>query len=136
MEGKQMKVSTFFAVTGVVGIIFGLEFLLVPDFGIKQYGIPTEPHNLMQARYFGSTLLALSVVAWLARNTQDAVAQRAILIGSAVGNLVGALLSAWSSLAGLQNAMAWFSVVIYGVFFLGAVYLLTSSGRRAAPMAA
>jgi nitrate reductase gamma subunit len=131
-----MKTRTFLAVSGIVAILFGLEFLLAPEFAIKQYGVPTEAHNLMQGRYFGGTLLAFGAILWLARGTQDDDTVRALLLGSVVGNLVGAVLSAWSGLAGLQNAMAWFSVAIYGVFLLAAIYLLFTSVRRASPVSA
>jgi hypothetical protein len=60
-----MKLSSFLAVSGAIGILFGLEFLLVPGFALPQYGMPTEPHNLLQARYFGASLLPWSLIAWL-----------------------------------------------------------------------
>ena len=126
-----MKLSTYLAIAGIVTILFGLEFLLVPEFGIKQYGIPTEPHNLMQARTFGATLLPYGLIIWLARGTRDDATLRAILQGGAVGTLVGVLLNAWAALAGLQNAMAWSSVVIYAVFLVANLYFLSSPARRA-----
>ena len=45
--GTNMKLSTFLAITGGVGVLFGLEFLLLPAFGLQQYGVPTDSHNLM-----------------------------------------------------------------------------------------
>src|SRR4029453_4747069 len=110
-----MKLSTFLAITGGLGVLFGLEFLLLPGFGLPQYGVPTEPHNLMQARFFGGTLLGWGLIAWLARRSRDDTALRAILQGSLVGHIIGAVLSAWAAVSGLENAMAWSSVAIYGL---------------------
>src|SRR4051812_36271336 len=119
-----MKLTTFLAVAGILGVLFGLEFLLVPDFALRQYGVPTDPPNLMQSRYFGATLLAFGLVLFLARSTSDTTALRAILQASVVGNLLGAAISAWAALAGLQNAMAWLSTLIYGLIALGSLYYL------------
>jgi hypothetical protein len=125
-----MKLSAFLGLAGVLGIVFGLEFLLIPDMALAQYGVPTEPHNLMQSRFFGSTLLAFGLLLWLARGAQEAAVQRALLIASVVGNLVGVVLSLWSRFSGLQGILAWLSVGIYGALLLGALYFLLRPGRR------
>jgi len=128
-----MKLSTFLAVMGSLGVLFGIEFLLAPAFGLQQYGVPTEPHNLMQARYFGATLLAWGLVLWLARSSRDDTAVRAMLQGSLVGHIIGAIISLWAAISSLENAMAWSSVAIYGLLAAGCVYFLVSPNRRASP---
>jgi len=125
-----MKLSAFLGLAGALAVLFGLEFLLIPDMALAQYGVPTEPHNLMQSRYFGSTLLAFGLLLWLARGAQDAAVQRALLLSSAVGNLLGLLLSLWSRFSGLQGLLAWLSVAIYGALLLGSLYFLLRPGRR------
>ena len=121
-----MKLSTFFAIAGAIAVLFGAGFLALPELSLRQYGVPTDPHNLMQARYFGVTLLQVGLVVWLARRTRDGVAARAMLVGIAVGNVAGAAVSAWAAAAGLQNAMAWGSVLLYAVLAAGSVYFLVA----------
>jgi hypothetical protein len=118
-----MKREMFFAISGIVGVIFGLGFLLVPDMSLRTYGVPTEPHNLMQSRYFGSALLALGLVFFLGRETQDGRAVRAMLVAGLVGNAAGGVISA-SAAGSLLNGMAWMSVAIYGAFTAAAAYYL------------
>jgi hypothetical protein len=125
-----MKLSAFLGLAGAIGVLFGLEFLLIPELALSQYGVPTEPHNQLQARYFGSTLLAFGLLLWLARGTTEPATQRALLIASAVGNLIGLALSLWSRLNGLQGLLAWLAVAIYGAVLLGALYYLVRPGRR------
>ena len=50
IHGGSMKQSTFFAVTGVIALLFGAFFLIFPGLALQQYGVPTEAHNQMQAR--------------------------------------------------------------------------------------
>lgn len=125
-----MKLSAFLGLAGALAIIFGLEFLLIPELALAQYGVPTEAHNVMQARYFASTLLAFGLLLWLTRGTQEAATQRALLLASVVGNLIGLLLSVWSRLAGLQSPLAWLSVIIYGALCIGALMFLLRPSRR------
>jgi hypothetical protein len=125
-----MKLSAFLGLAGVLAIVFGLEFLLIPDIALAQYGVPTEPHNVMQARFFGSTLLSFGLLLWLARGAQEAAVQRALLFASIIGNLIGVVLSLWSRFSGLQGILAWLSVGIYGALLLGSLYFLLRPGRR------
>jgi hypothetical protein len=118
-----MKREMFFAVTGVVAMLFGVGFLVLPEMSLATYGVPTSPHNVMQGRYFGSSLLAVGLVSWLARDTQDAKAIRAILVAGFVMNLAGLAISV-AATGSLMNAMGWLSVAIYGVFAAGGAYLL------------
>ena len=125
-----MKLAAFLGLAGAIGILFGLEFLLIPELALSQYGVPTEPHNQMQARYFGSGLLAFGLVLWLARKTNDERPGAPLLAAAVVNNLVGVLLSLWSRFNGLQGLLAWLAVGIYAALLLGALYFLLRPSRR------
>jgi hypothetical protein len=125
-----MKLHAYLGLAGAIGVVFGLEFLLIPELALSQYGVPTEAHHLMQARYFGSTLLAFGLLLWLGRRSVDPIARRAMLVAAIVGNGSGLLLSLWSRSAGLQNLLAWLSVGLYGALALGALYFLLRPSRR------
>ena len=91
-----MKCSTFFSVTGILGIAFGLGFLLVPQVFGPLYAVPFETHTVMMSRYFGGSLLWVGLITWLARSVRDDAALRVLLQAGAVGNLVQLVISAWS----------------------------------------
>lgn len=118
-----MTRETFFAVSGIIGMFFGLGFLLMPDMTLRFYGVPADPHNLMLARYFGSALFTVGLVYFMVRATQDPGAVRGLLSAGVIGNAVGAILSA-SAAGGLQNNMAWLSVAIYAAIAAGAAFYL------------
>lgn len=127
-----MKLSTFLAATGIVALLFGLAFLLAPAISIKPYGTPTDPHNLLQARYFGSALCALGAIAFLGRHLQDDRSLKVILQGIAVSSVLGGLVALQGVLSGLQTAIGWSSVLIYGLLLAGAGYFLAAAPRRSA----
>ena len=126
-----MKLSLYLAITGGVAVLFGLAFVLVPELSLKHYGFPTEPHNLIQSRYFGSALLAFGLVPLLGRNLKDDPALRVILQAGVVGNGISVIITAMAATSGLLNQMIWGSVLIYGVFLAGNLYYLSSAARRA-----
>ena len=74
-----MKISNYLAAFGVLGIVFGLGFFVVPNLTGPLYGIPENQYTVMQARYFGATLLAVGAIYWLSRNTRDDAAICALL---------------------------------------------------------
>jgi hypothetical protein len=125
-----MKLCAFLGLAGLLGIVFGLEFLFIPELALSQYGVPVAAHNLMQSRYFGSTLLAFGLVLWLARGTLDTTARRALLLAAGVGNAIGLVLSLQARFGGLQNALAWVSVGIYGALLAGSLVYLMRPGLR------
>jgi hypothetical protein len=53
------------------------------------YGLPTDPPNVLQARYFGSALAGLGFTAWLIWNTAEPTTQRGALVASAIGTALG-----------------------------------------------
>lgn len=124
-----MKLSTYLSITSVIGLAFGLMFLFATGFMLVLYGTPTEPHNFLQVRYFGATLVWVSIIIWLARHVRDDTAIRAILIGSAVGCILGAAISLWGVVSGLTNALGWSSVIVYLALLAGALYHLAPARR-------
>ena len=126
-----MKCSTFLSVSGILGIAFGLGFLLAPEVVGPLYGMPVEVHTMMMDRYFGGSLLWVGLISWLVRGVRDDAAVRAVLQAGTVGNLAGLVISAWAALTGVENALAWSSAAIYALMLLGCVYFLSSPARRA-----
>ena len=135
-----MKVGTFLAATGIIGVLFGLEFLLAPEFASRQYapanGVALDPRSIMTVRFFGGALLAWGLIAWFSRHTRDAVAVKAVLLGSLIGDVIGAVLALWARLSGVQNDMAWMSVLIYGAIAAGSAYFLLAHRAPDSPAGA
>ena len=84
-----MNVKVFLAIAAAIAIIYGVAFVLIPDFLLASYGMTTEPSTVLSARYFGLTLLGLGLVVWLVRETSDGKALRGLLSGLAVQSVIG-----------------------------------------------
>jgi hypothetical protein len=119
-----MKVAVFLAIATAVAIIYGIAFILVPDFVLVTYGITANAALDLMARYFGLTLLGMGLITWLVRETTDGKALRGLLTGLSVQGVVGLLVSIWGTLNGTMNGMGWSAVLIYAILLAGYLYYL------------
>ena len=126
-----MNAKLFLTIAAVLGIMYGIGFLIIPANLLVLYGTPEpDPRIILTAQYFGAALLALGLVVWFVRNCKDTAAVRGVLIGSAIGDVVGFIVTGWGMRQGLLNAAAWSSLVIYALLAVGALYLLMTSQQR------
>ena len=116
-----MKLRTFLMIVAVIALVYSVGLLLMPVFMETSYGTETSASVVLSDRFFGATLLSLSVITWLARDLTGA-SVRPIITGSLIGNAVGLVVSLMGTLGGVMNASGWSAVVIYLVFALGFAY--------------
>ena len=106
---------------GVVALIFGIGFLVAPATMAEIYDLPTEnlQSNLV-ARFFGSTLIAVSVMNFFA---STGGATRPVIYGDIVGCVLGIVATVIWMGSDLNVDLMWLNIVIYGVFGLAFIYL-------------
>jgi Ca2+/Na+ antiporter len=119
-----MKLGTFLSISGVIAIVFGVAFVAVPAQMLSLYGITPNAATILMSRFFGATLLDVGLVIFLARMVTDPTAQRAIVVGSLVGSLVGLCVAVYGQLSGIVNSLGWSSVVIYLLLTVGYAYFV------------
>ena len=112
-----MRFSTLLAVAGILGVLFGLAFLLAPSFGLRQYGVTTDAAGIFLTRFFGAALLQLGLVFLTIRSLPESSISR-VALAACLGELAGLWVAVRLQLSGGINAMGWSSVAIYGVLAL------------------
>jgi hypothetical protein len=130
LEEAGMSTKTFLSVASIIGLLFGIMFVLTPHTFGEIYGMPRSTATTLMARYFGCALLAWALITWLGREF-DREHLRAILIGGAVGHAVGALITVNGILSGVMNALGWSSVLIFVLGAGGCLYYLMAGSRKA-----
>jgi hypothetical protein len=116
-----MNLRTFLVIAAVVALAFALGLILMPAFMATTYGMGTSASEILLARFFGTELLVLGVINWLAKDFTGANV-RPIITGSLIGNAVGAVIALMGTLNGVMNSMGWSSVAIYLLLALGFAY--------------
>lgn len=114
-----MRLSTLLLIGGLLALMFGLGFLLVPRPMLTLYGMPIDPSVVLMARFFGAALVQLGLVLYLIRDVSDARTQRGVVIGSFIGSVVGLVVALTGQFWGLVNQFGWSTVAIYGLLTLG-----------------
>lgn|SRR5574338_1499679 len=114
-----MSFKTLLTVTGAIGVLFGLGFLLTPALLLAQYGVQTDAAGLFVSQLFGAALAELGLVVFFARHVQDPATMRGIALGACLGELAGLWVALRIQHTGLTNAMGWSTVALYGLLALG-----------------
>jgi uncharacterized membrane protein YfcA len=127
-----MDSKLYFTIAAIVAILYGIGFVLIPANLTILYGGPAEPNVVLNARFFGSALLAWGVILWFARDFQDWAAVRGVLIGSVIGLVIGGIVNISATVQGLLNVLSWSSTAIYVLLLLGALYVLYTGSRQPA----
>jgi hypothetical protein len=125
-----MNTKIYLTIVAVLAVIYALAFILIPDSMAELYGVKMpQPNAVLNIQFFGSALLSIGIIAWFARESGDWATVRGILIGSAIGDAVGCIISVWGTIQGLTNALGWSSAILYALLVLGAIYCLSTGGK-------
>jgi len=116
-----MSLRNLFVATAVLGIIFGLAYLLVPEPVMRVFGTHSDAAGYLAARFFGGACLGLGVMAWLARERGE-VAEEALVPGFTIVFVLGTLLSIFGTLNGLFSSVGWVVVLIFLVYAVAFAY--------------
>jgi hypothetical protein len=114
-----MRLNVLLLIAGLVALLFGLGFLLVPGPLLAGYGVTADPAAILMARFFGAALVQLGLVLYLTRDVADPAGQRGIVLGSFLGSAAGLMVALMGQISGLVGALGWSTVVIYFLFLLG-----------------
>ncbi len=120
-----MKLNIWMTAKAVVCIVFGIGFVLAPQFLGSIYAMSLDSSGALMARLFGTAFIFEAIVLWLPRNAPSSDAGlRAIVMAVAVSNAIGFVVTLLATLSGVWNALGWLPVVLYLVFCLAFAYFL------------
>ena len=114
-----MRLRTLLLIGGLLGLVFGIGFLLAPRPMLTLYGVPADPPVVLLARFFGAALVQVGLVFYLIRDVGDPKTQRGVIIGSFIGSVAGLVVALTGQFWGLVNQFGWSTVAIYGLLTLG-----------------
>jgi hypothetical protein len=130
--GGDMNAKIYLTIVAVLGVLYGLGFLLIPGNMVALYGMTPGPQVDVNIQFFGAALISIGVIAWFAKDFRDWDAVRGVLIGNAVGDVVGLIVNILAMMQGVLNGFAWSTNVVYIVLLLGALYCLSAGARKTA----
>ena len=118
----MMSLKSFFSVHAVIALLFGLGFLLAPTQLASLYGGQLTQAGAYIGRLFGSALLTFAVILWLARESSDSAARRAMVLGFFITLIVGTIVTLHGQISSAVNDLGWSTFAVYALLTLGYGY--------------
>ena len=114
-----------FYIAALVGAIYGLLFLSMPERALELSQDPGVPADPAWVRWSGGVLIGIALTAWLAAQQPDK--QRPLVVGLALTYLLVALSLLYSTISGEYRGAQWFiwlPILINIGLFAAMVWLL------------
>jgi len=108
-----MKLKSFFVISAALGLVLGLGFFFAPAMVMSTFGVSAGEAHQHTARNFGSAVIGLAVISWVARNAKDSIARRAIILGLFTYFIFGSISIISFQLQGNANFYGWFIIVLH-----------------------
>ena len=102
-----MKLGHWMIIIAFLGVVFGLGFLLIPAQMMDMYDLSSNEDILLMTRMFGSAILGLGGMSWMAKGVPQSKALRANLLALFVYFTFGSISILFLGLQGLANVMMW-----------------------------
>jgi hypothetical protein len=122
-----MKLKFLFVITAILGTVLGLGFFFAPEVVMSTFGVDAGEAHQHTARNFGSAMIGLAVISWVARNSKNSVARKAIVFGLFIYFIFGSISIISFQLQGNVNNNGWFVIVLHLLLMVGFGYNLISS---------
>lgn len=121
-----MKLNTLLTIAAIYMALVGLGLIFAPQ-AFGRGAVPTDASEELIAflRLWGSPLLGIAVLDWMARNVEPSKARDAIILGNIVGFAAIAAVDLWGVLSGGRELTKVF-VVIHLLFAMAFIWV----GRR------
>ena len=119
-----MKFKTLMVIKAVVCLGFGPLLLFFPGPLLTLLGSSFGPGAAITAREYGAALMGNLMLAWFARNGEESVLRRAIVLNLFVYDAIAFVAMLLIQLSGGMNALGWGIIAVYLFFALGFGYFL------------
>ena len=126
-----MKFKTLMVIKAVVCLGFGPLLLFFPGPLLTLLGSSFGPGAAITAREYGAALLGNFMLTWFARNAQESVARRAIVLNLFVYDAIAFVAMLLIQLSGGMNLLGWGIIAIYLFFAIGFGYFLLPQKKAA-----
>jgi len=118
-----MKRNVFMLIAGIIALIFGLGFLIIPSQALSLYGVNPDILASFMTRYFGSALVGVGILLLAVRKSET---REAAIKGGTLGLLAltvtGLIVAIWDLIAGSSNNFIWVNIAVYGLLSIGFAY--------------
>jgi hypothetical protein len=106
-----------FLVHAIVGLVFGVAYLLFPETVADMLNINLQGGD-PYVRFIGAAILGYAASSWLGYMAEEWLEVKIIVQAEIPWMLLAAVLSLWFVIDGTLTAMMWVSFIITALFFV------------------
>jgi len=126
-----MKFKTLMIIKAVASIVLAVVLLTIPGQLLTLVGVASGLGATIYGRIYGAACVGIFLLTWTARNADDSVARKAIILDACVYDAVGFLVILMVQLSGNTNAIGWLFSAVYLFFALSFGYYLMPQKKTA-----
>lgn len=117
----------FMFIINAIGLaLFGVIFLVMPEFVLTLFDTETYAATVFVARFLGGAMIMAGVFIWLAKELTDARTGKTMVIVLLISSIVGFILTLIGIVSvNVIRANGWILLVLHILFVLGYGYLLS-----------
>lgn len=115
-----------FLIHVIVGVIFGLTYLLAAEWFVGMVGMPATTASAY--RVIGAAILGFTASSWWAYHETEWARVRIVTEMEIVWTVLGALATLWGILFSGLPALAWLNVILLALFALAFGYYYMQEG--------
>lgn len=127
----MMKLSTLLIIKAVSAILIGGILLIIPGLFLSLVGVADSQGAAIYGRLYGAACIGIFLLAWFARNAEDSVARRAIILDLCVYDAIGFIATLAVLLSGGVNVFGWLFAAFYLFFAITFGYFLIPQKKAA-----
>ena len=118
-----MKLKHWFILQIIMSTMNGLGALLMPLTWLGLYGMAdVNAGTAATAQALGAALLTYAIVSFVARDAQESIARKAIVIGFCLTHFLSGIVLAMAAISGVMSPLAWMGVFMYWLMAIGYAY--------------
>ncbi len=125
-----MSLTAVFTVNAVLGVLFGIGFLLAPHAVLAAYGVGGDAVTAYLARLLGAAYIGIGLLSWRLRG--EPVTGQVVALPLAIGNSLAFLAALYQAVVGAGNNLKWTTPVIFA--YLALAFWLNVSRKPAAAL--
>ena len=129
-----MKARFILVVSAIVLLVFGLGFIISPQWTMELFDITVEPGGILMTQLLGAGFVGFAILNWMARNVTVYEDASPILWANFFMNSIGFVVALLQRLDGLGNAWSWVPVALYLLFALAFGYCILVRSSIEKPM--
>jgi hypothetical protein len=117
-----MSFRNLMIIKALVCLVFGVVLMAIPGELISLFGPILCTGGMFTAREYSASLFGNLFLTWIAKDSGESDARKAIIMALFVYDLIGFIVTFVLILIGILNALAWLIAFIYLFFTVGFGY--------------